>query len=192
MARKKVDMRELFDATGQLLLERGYGGFHFGALSERLGVGRSTIYEYFRSKEQLILAYMNDLMGKVLAECEKQGALPPLDRLRNWLSVFMRYSHIQRIFQSLPFLDPTESPEAEAFMRKLFQDHKKLYVMIEQTIEEAKDAGVIRKSVPTGLLTAMIFSSVYLPEVMGPGQSVSGEDFLDLLHRGFEPRGDGD
>ncbi|MGF7088502.1 AcrR family transcriptional regulator [Kroppenstedtia sanguinis] len=32
-------------------------------------MGRSTIYEYYSSKEQLILVYMERLMNQIMKEC---------------------------------------------------------------------------------------------------------------------------
>ncbi|WP_156321164.1 hypothetical protein [Bacillus sp. JCM 19041] len=45
MARRKLNKEDIFIVTDTLLHELGYEGFHFKALADQLGVGRSTIYE---------------------------------------------------------------------------------------------------------------------------------------------------
>ena len=55
MARqKKMDEAAMLRETEKLLLERGYEGFSFKALSANLDIARSTIYEYYSHKDDLI------------------------------------------------------------------------------------------------------------------------------------------
>lgn len=187
MARKKVDERELLAATEELLLERGYNGFHFGALSEKLGVGRSTIYEYYSGKEHLITAYMDQVMQRIMKECQQCASFAALERLKGYLAVFMRYSQVHRIIQILPMIDRSVSPEVESSIGKLSEDHQKVYTWIADAIEEAKSEGEIRRDLPTPLIAAMIFSSIQLPDVMRGAGQVSGEMIFNLLYEGFKP-----
>lgn len=187
MARRKVDEGELLVAAEELLLERGYSGFHFGALSEKLGVGRSTIYEYYSSKEQLIIAYMDQVMRRIMEECEEWSSSAPLERLQGYLTVFMRYSQIHGIIQLLPKIDRSVSSEVEASIKKLSDDHEKVYTWIVDTIEEAKADGGIRHDLPTPLIAAMIFSSIQLTDVMKGRGFVSGEMVFSFLYEGFQP-----
>jgi len=44
MAKQKMNIYELSDVTGKILVEKGYAGFHFKLVSDQLNVSRSTIY----------------------------------------------------------------------------------------------------------------------------------------------------
>ncbi len=187
MARRKVDKQELFAVTEALLLERGYNGFHFGVLSERLGVGRSTIYEYYSSKEQLILVYMQRVMNQIMKECQEWASDPALKRLKGYLAVFMRYSQIHRITQILPMIDRSVSPEVNASIKQLSDSHQTVYSWIVDAIEEAKSEGEIRRDLSTSLIAAMIFSSIQLPDAMR-GEQISGDQVFRLLYEGFQLR----
>lgn len=185
MARRKVDERNILSAAEELLLEKGYEGFHFRALAERLSIGRSTLYEYYGSKEELILAYMNQVMEQVMKKCEKWKSEAPLERLKGYLSVFMHYTHpIQSMTQIMPLLNHTH-PSMKEKVEKLFRDHQRIYLWIADAIEEAKQQGEIRSDLSTSLLTAMIFSSVQLPNWIHDEEKISGEMIFDLLHRGW-------
>ncbi|MFB9243515.1 TetR/AcrR family transcriptional regulator [Massilia antarctica] len=46
----------LHDAFVQLLLEQGYDALKIGAVAERANVGRSTFYEHYRTKHDLLRA----------------------------------------------------------------------------------------------------------------------------------------
>ncbi len=187
MARRKVNKQQLLMATEELLLERGYNGFHFRALAEKLKIGRSTIYEYYSSKEELILDYMHQMMREVLTECEEWVHEPPLERLKGYLSVFMKYTQIHQMIQILPLMDRTRSPDMDPAIDRLFVYHRKIYSWIVEAINHAKNRGEIRQEIPTQLITALIFSSVQLPRLMDGEESISGEMIFDLFHRGFHP-----
>lgn len=186
MAKKKINPQELLDAAEELLLERGYSGFHFGALSEKLGIGRSTIYEYFSDKDELITAYMDQVMNRVIEDCRECAPLSGLNRLKGYLNVFLRYTQIQRIIQILPMLDLSASPEGGEAVARLIEQHRLIHRWIVEAIEEAKSMGEIRSDQSTRLIAAMIFSSIQLPDVM-QGESVTGEMVIDLLYQGLHP-----
>ncbi|HLR41554.1 MAG TPA: TetR/AcrR family transcriptional regulator [Virgibacillus sp.] len=59
---EKIKPNRTYKTTDRLLLKQGYGGFNFSALSAMLGVSRSTLYEYYASKDELIGDYMHELM----------------------------------------------------------------------------------------------------------------------------------
>ena len=185
MARRKVNKQELLAAAEELLMERGYDHFHFRMLAEKLEIGRSTIYEYFSSKEELILVYMDQLMKKVMNECKEWANEAPLKRLKGYLSIFMKYTQIHRMMQILPLMVQTVSPELETFIEKLFQDHQQIYDWITEAVEEAKKKDEIRHDIPTQLITAIILSTVQLPKWMDQEEVISGEMVFDLLHQGF-------
>jgi AcrR family transcriptional regulator len=56
----------LVSAFSELLLERGYEGLTVAQVAERADVGRSTLYEHFRTKD--------DLLKGILADAVKPGA----------------------------------------------------------------------------------------------------------------------
>lgn len=62
MTRRKLHKPELMKVTEKLLLEQGYGGFNFSTVASLLNIGRTTLYEYYASKDELIVDYMNELM----------------------------------------------------------------------------------------------------------------------------------
>ena len=62
MARQKLHIDELYEVSGKILVEKGYAGFHFKLVADQLNVSRSTIYEYFSNKDELIASLMVHLM----------------------------------------------------------------------------------------------------------------------------------
>jgi AcrR family transcriptional regulator len=54
----------LLDAARLLLEEHGYPGLTFGALADRTGLARPTVYEYFASKDDLVVALCEREIGR--------------------------------------------------------------------------------------------------------------------------------
>ncbi len=121
MTRRKLREEELLAATEELFLEKGYEGFHFKALSEKLNVGRSTLYEYYPNKEELICSYMLKVMEQIFDECNGLSSNTPLQELRELLYVFMKYSQIHKIIQIIPIMNRDVSPAVERAIQRLFQ-----------------------------------------------------------------------
>lgn len=79
---KKPDRRvertrvQLFDAFRDVLLQRGYAKITVGDIIEAANVGRSTFYEHFQSKSDLLEQSIRPLFA-VMAETAGTSALPP-------------------------------------------------------------------------------------------------------------------
>lgn len=58
--------RALIDTATELFLEVGYSGASLNKLVERAGGSKSTIYAYFRDKEGLFVAVIDDMLQEIL------------------------------------------------------------------------------------------------------------------------------
>lgn len=61
----------LVAAARDLLIEDGFTALSFGALAARTGLARPTIYSYFRSKDDLVVALCEAEFPSVAAETER-------------------------------------------------------------------------------------------------------------------------
>src|SRR5690625_4248665 len=127
MSRKKIQSVELMRATEKLLLEQGYGGFNFSTLSKILNVGRTTLYEYYATKDDLIVAYMNQLMKDYKSDLkviiyEKDAE----NQLVQLIELMIKYSHIHNIIKIIPLLQ-SESKAVKKLEKDFVKDH--LYII---------------------------------------------------------------
>jgi AcrR family transcriptional regulator len=80
-ARVRRTRQALREAFFKLISTRPYDDFGVADIAGRAGVARSTFYEHFRGKDDLLLASLGDLLD-VLAQCPQPGADPGrLDRV---------------------------------------------------------------------------------------------------------------
>jgi TetR/AcrR family transcriptional regulator len=83
-AQKTVEQAENVIAAARVLYYETSGApFTIAQLTEKAGISQQTFYRYFRSKDELLLAlleeYLRDLSARARADCERLA--DPLDRL---------------------------------------------------------------------------------------------------------------
>jgi AcrR family transcriptional regulator len=60
-AAQRQELREMIlQAASELFLEQGYEGFSLRALAERIGYSATTIYLYFKDKDELLFAVVDE------------------------------------------------------------------------------------------------------------------------------------
>lgn len=52
--------KEIFDASVHLFLEKGFNETSMLEIARAAGVGKSTLYDYFQSKEEIMVAYFEE------------------------------------------------------------------------------------------------------------------------------------
>ncbi len=74
--RTDAKRQEIVDVAAELFLERGYQGTSMSLVSERLGGSKATLYGYFKSKEDLLLAVLDEEVARTTDEVysEEPGA----------------------------------------------------------------------------------------------------------------------
>ncbi|ARU63177.1 hypothetical protein CBW65_21005 [Tumebacillus avium] len=189
MAKKKVERGDLMTATERLLVERGYDGFNFSLLSERLGVGRSTLYDHFSNKDDLIAAYMTDAMAGIIAECESLRAEDEaLLQIKGMIRIFHTHSQLHQIVQLIPALKAAgaASEKVAQALAAVQEDHQWLAELMTAALETAQGQNAIRRDVPTAMIAALLFQSVLLPNPEGLQAGRWSEQIFDLLYGGLQ------
>jgi len=62
-ARSEQRRRAILDVASQAFLEEGFAATSMSSIAARLGGSKGTLYNYFRSKEELFDAFMQDACG---------------------------------------------------------------------------------------------------------------------------------
>lgn len=84
-AHKAASRAAILDAAQKVFLANGYSGGSLSAIADVSGIARTTIYEYFHSKGDILLAVIEDrvppLLEEVLAGVEDQSPLEAIDQI---------------------------------------------------------------------------------------------------------------
>ena len=96
-------MRQMIEVAEQVFSERGYAAASMDEIAELVGVSKPMLYEYFNSKEGLLLACIRESRA-VLREVTEQatvGAADAKDALRRGLLAFFVFIRERRQAWSL-------------------------------------------------------------------------------------------
>ncbi|RMF19500.1 MAG: TetR/AcrR family transcriptional regulator [Deltaproteobacteria bacterium] len=157
---KQKKAAEIADAALEVFRQRGYHATRMTDVAEAAGVGKGTLYEYFRNKADILHASFDSFF-----EAFEQGALEaignaggPGDRLlalvrfalshvREWerhCSVYVDYFGVQR--------DERDGP----FSLSAFYD--RFGALLGQLVEQAQSAGEIRREFDPRLVAELLLA----------------------------------
>ncbi|MFB5661039.1 TetR/AcrR family transcriptional regulator [Alteribacillus sp. HJP-4] len=179
MSRQRtIDKVQLFQETEKLILENGYHSFHFKALAERLNVARSTIYNYYSKKEELVTDYMMHVIDTLMTRLnELETEIEFESKLIKVIQIWVEYSDIHQALQILPVLDHHASPLVEANVQKLFGFFQELNERVERLINEGQQLELLRRDIPvTGL------SGIIMAMVKAPNTRLSKQEWVSAIY----------
>jgi len=168
MARQRAFTKEeLLDATKELLLERGYEGFHLKGLSETLSGARSTIYEYYANKEEIVAACMLRVLNQMMASYEGVEQLPSMDAIKRTLHIFLENAGFHQLMLKAPKVDVSASAHAARDIELLERGHNELKGKLMIVFQRAQNEGLVRKDIPLPIIVSVFFHAIETPNWMG-------------------------
>lgn len=188
MARKRlIDEQELMNATEQLLVEKGYEGFHFKALSEKLGTARSTIYEYYPNKDVLIATYMKKSMEMIITQVEELKKIKKAkEQLKKLMDIFISYSHLHHLLQVIHQLKMAKSDHIQKQIEELSNDHQKLFSLIVEMVERAQKENWVRHDISSYVIATIFFTSIQIPKVVEMDPGVWSQNLFSVIFDGIK------
>ncbi|MGI9667045.1 MAG: TetR/AcrR family transcriptional regulator [Acidimicrobiia bacterium] len=105
----------MLDAAKQLIAELGYGQMSHADITAAVGMGRTTFYEHFSSKEDILIALVRrdlpPLTREILESVDDQ--LPPDERLFQLTAEMVRFVGTDHLGLILHTEVPRLSPDAQ-------------------------------------------------------------------------------
>ncbi|MGG3452755.1 HTH-type transcriptional repressor AcnR [compost metagenome] len=167
MARKQsYSHSELLDLTKRLVLERGYDGFNLKLLSEHLPGARSTIYQYYANKDEIIAACMKRSIGAIL---EKASALDETDSMRalqELLNIYLEEFQLHQLLADAYKIKTTASEAARKDIEYVESAHEFLKVQLTRLFQKAQQEKHLREDIPLPVHVGMFFNLINTPNMM--------------------------
>jgi AcrR family transcriptional regulator len=165
-AGKRPSRKALLDCAEQLFAERGFGGIGLAEVAAGAGLGKSSLFNHFRTKTQLYAAVMARLLVQI--ETELTAALaaggPPVERLERWLGalvdVLAHHPSYARLLLRTLFEDEElgsdlpEAKEANAALRRIIGSALRL-------LREGIGTGELRSASAPHALHALLGATVH-------------------------------
>ena len=139
--------REIQRVTARLFAYKGYHSTSMREIARELGMNQSSLYHYFRSKEEILFKLMNDAIDNALTTLEEicDGNLPPRDKLNNILHFYTRY------YAGAPerlILLINEQNSLNNEHRSVLVDKQRRYVHLFQEVFEELEGHHLTKEIP--------------------------------------------
>ncbi len=160
---------KLFDAARELIGQLGYSEMSHADLTALVGIGRTTFYEHFSSKEDLLVQMVRRDLPPIVTEIVESidPSLPPDGRLHELARRMVEFVGTDHMGLILHTEVPHLSPEAQ---EAIAEAHTSLALSFASTYREGLESGVFR-SVPRRLAGRMMEQMI-----MTGGQAVMDSD----------------
>lgn len=167
MGRRQIFSRsELLEQAKHVLLEYGYDGFQLKLLSKRLAGARSTIYQYFANKDEIIAACMRHTMEDVLQQAAQVDETDCMDALRQLLTIYLQESGFHQLVSYAGKVNAGKSEEAAADLTFVEQAHLTLQEQLERLFIRARDEGRLNEEIPLPAAMGVFFNLIDTPNMM--------------------------
>src|SRR5436190_24026647 len=84
--RRQLVREALLETAKELFAERGYDNVTVAEIAARAGVSVKTLFQHFRSKEDLLLAELDAVHERLLTALrERDPGRTPVDALKEWM-----------------------------------------------------------------------------------------------------------
>jgi len=141
----RVRREQIAQAALALIASKGVNGLNMAGLARRVGLGASSLYRHFESKDQVLDAVIDLLRERLLRNVKIaiQEAANPLEQLGRLLALHMRlileYQALPRLFFSGDLY--AGHPERKA---KLYGIVKTYLGKVAEVIRQGQEKGTIR------------------------------------------------
>jgi AcrR family transcriptional regulator len=192
--RRSADIRErLFRAALELFAKKGFAETTVEDITEAADVGKGTFFNYFPSKDHILLAFGEMQLKKLEAAIEmaRQSGEPMPEFLRS-LGVRMTQEPTRNpaIIRALLQAYLSTTPVREAMMDM----QRRVHALHTQMIQLGQDRGEIRNDLPAAEIALVfrqtIFGTLLMWSLYGDATLHSRiEAAFNLLWTGLAPRG---
>jgi Transcriptional regulator len=161
----------ILNAAGELFLEQGYERFSLRKVAERISYSPTTIYRYFRDKDDLLFAVVDEgfvqFVQQLAAVAESQE--DPWERIIALGRAYVAFGLQNSMYYQLMFMQRADfwahPPEGES------QPRIASFQVLRQAVQQAIDAGILRSGdaqsysdVLWAMMHGMVSLAIGMPE----------------------------
>ncbi|MGZ4493608.1 MAG: TetR/AcrR family transcriptional regulator [Nocardioides sp.] len=150
--------RALLDATRQLLAEDGFGSLTVEGVAARSGVAKTTIYRRYRSKTDLALAVLLDMVGEVSTQPYVEDTRTELVALVDRTVELLTTTLLGRVMQGL-VSEVAADPELAHVYRERVVSHR--VTEVSALVQRGISRGELRPDLDPEMVTDLLLGPIY-------------------------------
>lgn len=180
--------KEIFHASVHLFLNKGFNETSMREIAEAAGIGKSTLYDYFPSKDDILLSFVEDELEKLTDQAKEimKQNIGAKEKLRQMMFAYMDYLATNEDFYMK--LSTEVQRLAQNSLERIQRKRHALQDMLRGIIEEGIQEGCFR-AVDSLLATRVILTAltpaVYTTRPSGSRQQMM-EEALTLMLIGIQ------
>jgi len=152
--------RQILDAAVKVFAKSGFYNSKVLDIAKEAGVANGTVYLYFPSKDDILIAIFEEQMGELIdymkQEIQKESGC--LSKLRKLVSMQM---HLIETNRELTELLLVESRQSGKFLKSKAIDSVADYIdMLNDVLKEGITEGTIEENIDVTIVGTMLFSAV--------------------------------
>jgi AcrR family transcriptional regulator len=176
--------KEIFHASVHLFLNKGFNETSMREIAEAAGIGKSTLYDYFPSKDDILLSFIEDMLEGLMRQAEeiKHRNVGALEKLRQMMSAYMDYLATNEELYTKLNLEVQRLTQKS--LERIQRKRHALQDAVRGIIDEGIQEGCFRH-VDSLLATRVIFTALtpaaYTTRPSGSRQQMMEEAFTLML-----------
>jgi len=186
--------REILDEARELFITEGYEKFSMRKLAEKIDYSPTTIYHYFKDKDDLLLAICEEVAEQYLANLKhlRERCTDPINTLRQALLYFIEFGfnnpHQYKVFF---FTSADVYGKKEEFMEKESMARNS-YLIFREIVQDCIDAGRLQ-AMDIDVMTqsfavavqGLIVMTIYRKSFPWADRNALAHALVDCLLRGY-------
>jgi TetR/AcrR family transcriptional regulator, cholesterol catabolism regulator len=179
---------EIFHQVVPIFMKKGFQETSMQEIAAAAGLGKSTLYDYFQTKDEILVYFFEDQWNDVIEEAQKIAVqnCGADTRLRKIMEAYLESLQANKnLFLKLSVESQRLKPESQ----KQIQDKRHAYQdMVRALIEEGIREGMFRpvnSLLAARLLVGNIGLVLYGSRITGTPQNML-RDTLDIFFKGIE------
>jgi AcrR family transcriptional regulator len=181
---------EILEAAALLFAQRGYSETDTQVLADRLGVGKGTLYRYFRTKRELFLAAVDRVMHRLRQEVDAAIAdvADPLEQVAHAIRVSLDFYAAHPEFAELLIQERAQFKDRK---KPTYFEHYDAHVERWRALFRGLVAAGRVRAVPveriTDVLSDLVYGTMFTNHFAGPRKSSADQahDILDIVFHGI-------
>lgn len=145
--RAKLERKEraILEAARGVFVEHGFDGARMSEIARRASIGEGTIYSYYESKAELMLAVLQQFWDGLTLEAEAVMASAQVDDFFERLQALAEY-HLGTVIANADFINLTFALRRNNSEVSVSRDHLRHYVAVfDSLFRRGQDRGELRR-----------------------------------------------
>lgn len=191
MADKNQKRKDILASARALFKEKGFHSTKIEEIAQGAGVGKGTIYEYFKNKQEIFDETCIEYVESIYLSMEELRLMDICFRDKISLMFKEKKSSLYGEFEKNPidYIMSYKNSMSEKVLISMFNHISYMNKIVIEIINQGKEEGVVKKDIPSELIACLTIGALkeYFNNKLHKKESdFSDEDIIfDLLLNGF-------